>query len=50
MSNLSILLLSTIISIPYAILGTHIGLWLTDNFSIHKIIKFIKREKVKYLL
>jgi len=37
-------------SIPCAIIGTYIGLWLVNNFSFYKIIRFIKREKPKYLL
>ena len=43
------ILLAIIISVPFAILGTYIGLWLANNFSFYKLIKFIKREKPKYL-
>ena len=43
-------LLIIIISILCAIIGTYIGLWLANNFSFYKLIKFIKREKPKYLL
>lgn len=46
-----IIILSILISIPMAILGAHIGLWLADNFSMKKIITIFKRKETpKYLL
>lgn len=50
MNDLFIIILSIIISIPCAIAGTYIGLWLIDNFSFYKIKQLIKKEKPKYLL
>ena len=43
-------ILIIVTSIPCAIIGTYIGLWLADNFSFRKIIRFIKRKKPKHLL
>ena len=43
------ILLTIIVSVSFAIFGTYIGLWLANNFSFYKLIKFIKREKPKYL-
>lgn len=48
MNDLLIIFLALIVSIPCAILGSQIGLWLADNFSIRKLIKK-KKNKIKYL-
>ena len=48
MNDLLVIFLTLIISIPCAILGSQIGLWLADNFSIRKLIKK-KKNKIKYL-
>ena len=48
MDYLLVISLTLIISIPCAILGSQIGLWLADNFSIRKLIKK-KKNKIKYL-
>ena len=40
-------MLIILVSIPMAILGTYIGIWLSENFSIKKI--FSKKQH-KYLL
>ena len=49
MNYLLVIFLTLIISIPCSILGSQIGLWLADNFSIYKIIKK-KKNKIKYLV
>ena len=49
MKETLIIMISIPCAIIGAIIGTYIGLWLANNFSFHKIIKFIKREKPKNL-
>ena len=54
MSDIAIIAISILVSIPMAIIGAYIGVWLGENFSIENIFDSIKyifnRKSHKHLL